>query len=160
MKGLSVWQPWASAMALELKKIETRVWKTSYRGDLVICSAQKKPLRADFETSKEYFEALELPYGLALCVVNLVDVIPTESINTPYGGPLPPKFIISEQEFVFGNYAPRRFAWITANCRRLKSPVPVRGRQMLFDLPSHTELDIIRQLNELSNQDPMGKLHV
>uniref|UniRef100_A0A6M3J354 ASCH domain-containing protein n=1 Tax=viral metagenome TaxID=1070528 RepID=A0A6M3J354_9ZZZZ len=36
MKAISLWQPWASAMALGWKKIETRSWGTSYRGPPLI----------------------------------------------------------------------------------------------------------------------------
>jgi len=32
IKALTLWQPWASLMALEEKKIETRSWSTKYQG--------------------------------------------------------------------------------------------------------------------------------
>lgn len=31
MKALTLTQPWATAMALELKRIETRSWRTKHR---------------------------------------------------------------------------------------------------------------------------------
>src|ERR1700694_3122793 len=46
MKALSLWQPWASLIAMGLKEFETRHWATSYRGPLVIHAA-KRPLEAD-----------------------------------------------------------------------------------------------------------------
>lgn len=36
MKALSLHQPWASCIALGLKRIETRGWKTAHRGPLAI----------------------------------------------------------------------------------------------------------------------------
>ena len=36
MKALSLYQPWATAIALGSKRIETRGWPTSYRGPLAI----------------------------------------------------------------------------------------------------------------------------
>ena len=36
MKLLSLWEPWATLMAIGAKKIETRSWATSYRGWLAI----------------------------------------------------------------------------------------------------------------------------
>lgn len=36
MKALTLWQPWASLVALGEKKIETRTWSTTYRGTLAI----------------------------------------------------------------------------------------------------------------------------
>lgn len=43
MKALSLWQPWASLMALGVKQNETRSWPTSHRGDLLICAAKRMP---------------------------------------------------------------------------------------------------------------------
>jgi len=37
LKALSLWQPWASLMALGVKRIETRSWQTQHRGPLIIC---------------------------------------------------------------------------------------------------------------------------
>ena len=43
MKALTLWQPWASLVALGHKRIETRCWSTKYRGDLAIHAAAKLP---------------------------------------------------------------------------------------------------------------------
>lgn len=43
MKALTLWQPWASLIALGVKTIETRSWSTSYRGPLAIHAAAKRP---------------------------------------------------------------------------------------------------------------------
>lgn len=40
MKALTLWQPWASLVALGVKTIETRSWSTSYRGPLAIHAAK------------------------------------------------------------------------------------------------------------------------
>lgn len=45
MKALTLWQPWASLVALGVKTIETRSWSTKYRGPLAIHAAAKKPGR-------------------------------------------------------------------------------------------------------------------
>jgi hypothetical protein len=61
MKAISLWQPWAWAMAEGIKRIETRSWPISYRGDLVICSAKRKPSLKEFGGSKsEYSKMLDL----------------------------------------------------------------------------------------------------
>ena len=65
MKAISVRQPWASMIAQRMKTIETRVWPTKYRGDLLIVSSKKS-------------EIDNLPVGQALCVVKLVDCRPME----------------------------------------------------------------------------------
>jgi len=43
MKALSYWQPWASLMAFEEKKVETRGWSTRHRGPTAIAATQKEP---------------------------------------------------------------------------------------------------------------------
>lgn len=43
MKALTLWQPWASLVALGAKRIETRSWSTTYRGPLAIHAAARKP---------------------------------------------------------------------------------------------------------------------
>lgn len=41
MKAITLYQPWATLVALGKKKIETRSWKTDYRGPLAIHVAKK-----------------------------------------------------------------------------------------------------------------------
>lgn len=60
MKAISVRQPWASMIARGDKTIETRTWRTNYRGDLLIVSTQNPKIPG-------------LPTGKALCVVRLYD---------------------------------------------------------------------------------------
>jgi hypothetical protein len=43
VKALTLWQPWASLVALGVKSIETRSWSTSYRGPLAVHAAKRKP---------------------------------------------------------------------------------------------------------------------
>lgn len=42
-KALTLWQPWASLVALGVKTIETRSWSTAYRGPLAIHAAARRP---------------------------------------------------------------------------------------------------------------------
>ena len=79
MKALSITQPWASLVDIKAKRLETRSWRTDYRGPLVICAAKGYPKWAQ-ETylEKPFLDALsphfsnarELPTGAALCLVN------------------------------------------------------------------------------------------
>lgn len=43
MKALTLWQPWASLLAIGAKKYETRSWKTEYRGPIAIHASLKDP---------------------------------------------------------------------------------------------------------------------
>lgn len=42
MKALSLWQPWATLIAIGAKQYETRGWSTPYRGPLIIHAAKTK----------------------------------------------------------------------------------------------------------------------
>ncbi len=42
MKALSIKEPWASLILAGNKSIETRTWKTKYRGEILLC-ASKNP---------------------------------------------------------------------------------------------------------------------
>lgn len=134
MKILSLWEPWASCMAMGWKTWETRGWATSYRGPLAIHAAKNMSAIKDLtpleleDLAKEICDVdLNLPkswpLGSILCVVELVDCVPTEKASP---GPL---------ERILGNYMPKRFAWQTTNLRKVK-PVLFRGMQGLKDLPA------------------------
>ena len=43
MRALSLTEPWATLVAIEAKRIETRSWQTGYRGELLIHAAKNYP---------------------------------------------------------------------------------------------------------------------
>ena len=57
MKVLSIKEPWATLIASKQKYIETRSWKTSYRGELYI-HASKKLINKKDEKIKELLKLL------------------------------------------------------------------------------------------------------
>lgn len=125
MKAISLWEPWATAMALGKKKNETRGWDTNYRGDLVICSAKRKMDDVGLDVCcNAGIDLTQIRYGYALCIVELYDVLPTAKTPRDY------------DEEALGDYSAGRFAWLTRNLRRIE-PFPVIGRQGFFevDLP-------------------------
>lgn len=148
MKALSLWQPWASLIAQEFKWVETRSWYTSFRGEILICSAKKKdkrlkefhystirPILRDLnpvmsqanwiDSSYRFFEYDDLPLGKALCVVNLKDCrkITPELIRK-----------YSKREIAFGDWTEGRYAWIFDDIIPLNYKFPVTGKQGLFDV--------------------------
>lgn len=139
-KAISLWQPWASLVALGLKKYETRCWYTDYRGKLVIQSAKKinNDLR-EFWNDLRIKLGLEvdldsLPRGCAIAVCDLVDCIE-----------MTPAFIArqSTTELLVGDWRPGRFAWKLENIEILPN-VPIKGQQGLWDV----ELNSTRQTLE------------
>ncbi len=139
MKGLSLWQPWATLMALGAKTIETRDWPTDYRGPLAIhATVRWEPeqaytcLQEPFRTvlSRAYPRAAEvqtdLPRGCIVAVVHLRDVKSTRWLNSLPPGQFPPF------EWQFGNFGDGRLMWLTERVQRLAEPVPCRGYQGLW----------------------------
>lgn len=139
MRAISLWQPWASAIALGHKHIETRGWSTKYRGPLVIHAAKRwtKDQR-DFASTEFTLGRLPraLPLGAYVAVADLVDVQETGTL----------KLTVDAIERLYGNYEPGRFGWVLENIRPLHEPVPAVGKQG-FWTPTPAELrDITVQL--------------
>lgn len=142
MKALSLWQPWAGAIALGYKKIETRHWFTNYRGTLAIHAA-KRWTREEREFTQEFNEKwalLELPeqppLGCVVALATLREIRPTEGL-VHWLGPI---------ERALGNYEPGRFGWMLDHITELKDPIPCTGRQGLFDLPADVFAQMRSQL--------------
>jgi hypothetical protein len=136
MKALTLWQPWATMVALGVKKIETRSWPTSYRGPLAIHAAKESPreaLELAFEPPfRQCLEAAgydvkELPSGVIVAICDLADCVQITPNNMP------------AREGLLGDYTPGRYAWYLANVRRVHPPLPARGRQGLWDWPQGDE---------------------
>ena len=143
MKGISLWQPWPSLIAVGAKTIETRSRRTKYRGPLAIQAAkyhlsddERDGLGPDFWHAMA--EALhpkgmaDLPYGSIVAVVNLADCVPTTEFMR-FRTIAPARW--SDRELLFGDYSPGRFAWILEDVKALKTPIPFIGHQFLFDVP-------------------------
>ena len=134
MRVVTLHQFWATLMALALKKNETRGRRINYRGPLAIHAAKtipdyvkdewKRNGRARTVLSEHGYPTLEsLPRGVILAVVNLIDCLPTSDrqifdwSRTRHHLPRP-----DTDEYLFGNYQPGRWAWITEDCEMLQEP--------------------------------------
>lgn len=139
MKALTLTQPWASLMALQQKRIETRSWYTGYRGELVIHAAKGFPVWAkelcsqrEFATALGGRTAAQLPLSRGLCVVRLLACIRTEDIHKAEAvlGHKP-----NAREIEFGDYGEGRFAWLTEYVRPLPGRDAVKGSLGLWEWP-------------------------
>lgn len=166
MKGLTLTQPWATLVAFQEKQIETRSWATDYRGLLAIHAAKGvasiggEAGLANLCDSERFFQALrphvsgytakeraaDLPRGVIVAVVELVDVWPTSALQLEdaVGWGRSP-----DQERAFGDYSPGRFAWILRHRLNLHDGIPCRGALGLWDVPA----DVVAQL-EIKEMSP------
>jgi hypothetical protein len=136
MKAISLWQPWASAIACGHKRIETRSWETLYRGKIAI-HASKRPIDSEgivlLSLLSDYKFPGGFPLGAIVATCELEDVRLIEAGGIRVGGHLTP--LPSGAEYLLGDYRPSRFAWMLTNVVALAKPVFFRGRQGLFDVP-------------------------
>jgi len=125
---VSLWQPWASAIPLGLKKIETRGWSTKYRGPLLIHAAKRWATdQKRFTTDCLQYDpqiGQALPFGAVIARCELIDVQPTEILS----------FLVTETERRYGVYDHGRYGWLLGNIEAIE-PIPFRGGQGFFNVP-------------------------
>jgi hypothetical protein len=131
IKAISCKQPWANMISYKFKLIETRTWKTEYRGDLLIVSSLKpdkqmiENLRDSFDGIQgvaEFYEQniLQGPYGMAICVAELYDIkLMTRGADEA-----------NVCCFIYDG----AYSWFLRNIRPVV-PFPVKGQLRLFDVP-------------------------
>ncbi len=141
-----MYQPWASAVSLGLKKFETRSWCTAYRGPLLIHAGNRWTeqenrfwseasvalcvLLSDDDVRVEEFAARP-PLGCIVAVADLVECWP--SPGSEAGGWFYQLRNLSELERLFGDFSPNRWCWQLENVVRLAEPIPCRGAQGLWN---------------------------
>lgn len=84
MKVLSFLQPWASLTVMGFKKLETRSWSTSHRGDLLIHASLGKSgalLAKEPPFIKYITDFSKLPFGAIIGKAVLTDIIKVESLH-------------------------------------------------------------------------------
>ena len=111
MKVLSITEPFASLISSNIKHIETRSWKTSYRGELYIYVSLTK-IPKIWRENKElmsFVKNITLNYGYIICKCNLKDCIymTEEFINVIKKN--------NKTEYLLGIYEVSRYAWILEN---------------------------------------------
>ena len=127
MKALSIKQPWAWLIANGYKTIETRLWNTEFRGDLVIAASKGKMKKADEAVFlKEYPQAADdLEYGKAVAIVQVIDVQP---------------MVKADEIAACCDIYDGAFSWHLDNVRKIQ-PFPVKGKLKLYDVQFPTVND-------------------
>lgn len=140
VKCLSLWQPWASLMALGHKTVETRSWHTMVRAKIYIHAAKTlegikylNPLAAvkieDALCMTTYEMVKELPFGALVCKGFLYECVDAPSALRVY----------SDQEH-FGDFSEGRFAHLYRDIKEI-DPIPVRGLQGFFFADIEPQMD-------------------
>ena len=110
MKVLSIKEPFASLICYGIKKIETRSWKTNYRGEIYIHASLAKYKIDNDKKEKINFllKDKDLNYGMIICKAKLIDCIYIDDdfVN---------KIKLNENEYLCGDYSIGRYAWVLAD---------------------------------------------
>ena len=110
MKALSIKSPWIELIVSGQKFVETRTWKTNYRGKILLVSSKTIDTIAERHFRGGYDPT---PYGYALAIAELVDCRPMIPSDARRGGAL--------CEYLSG-----LFSWILRDVKPIK-PFPVKG---------------------------------
>ena len=127
---LSLKQPWAWAVAAGKKKVENRTWSTPYRGPVFIHASSKldRPAVDWLRNRAHVMPPSEFVHGAVVAVADIVDVVTEADAAT-----LAPWF--------FGPYG-----FVLARIRRLRTPVPEKGRLGLARASDHLRRRVARAL--------------
>lgn len=148
MKAISLWQPWASLIAIGAKPFETRSWAPpkALIGQRIAIHAAKVTLdqvlardALSASTAREVVLAFRrpedrnnnapitlreiehLPLGAVVCTAVLSEAFQIKPATAWAPDP-------------FGDYSPGRWIWVLDHVRRLAEPIPWKGRQGFFDV--------------------------
>jgi len=162
MKAITLWQPWASLLACGAKKYETRSWATSYRGPIAIHAAatlfqrvMKKvfPLHnwsyaPDYTIKRKFVDLVSkfvdvdnLCYGAVIATAELVGChkIMESALLESYIIINGKRYFPHDDEWIFGDWTPGRYAWKFANTTMLPEPIPAKGHQQLWNWEAYHE---------------------
>lgn len=141
MKALTIIQPWATLLAAGKKRMETRSWKTNYRGEILLHAGG---MRFNYFSDvchgrkdlKSYFEGVgigsdadlqTLPFKAIVGKAVLVNCVQIDALTAEFIRKQHP------EEYAFGDFTPGRYAWIMEHAVLFKKPVPASGKQGLWN---------------------------
>jgi hypothetical protein len=142
MKAISLWQPWASFIAIGVKPFETRDWAPPLWliGQRIAIHAAKKAVEPDDREWARLAGASELPLGAIVCTAVLAGAYQCGAnlkekpwhcrVAERRGLATPERATIKVDEF--GDYDPGRWAWWLTD---IEPAIPARGSQGLWDWP-------------------------
>lgn len=155
LKAITIWEPWASLIAMGEKSIETRSWKapdniinqriaihaaaTMPKWVKALCSGFAK-LIGTKEYNGSWLYHLEHgigPFGKVVATAKLTECIliieDHEVMEYAIIGEGDKQQMVDGPEYLFGDYTPGRYAWILEDIKPLENPTPAKGMQRLWN---------------------------
>jgi hypothetical protein len=129
IRAISLWQPWASLIAVGVKVHETRGFRAPPHivGQRVAIHATIRPFTlADIDERLAHlcvnvfgeYCPKTLPYGAVVATALLQSSTPMTSCAP-----------VDDNDAICGNWSPDRFAWRMAEVHPLLAPIPAKGMQ-------------------------------
>ena len=146
IKAITLWEPWATLMAQPLerlghppKRIETRSWRTKYRGYLAIHASKRwkedqrqscyrQPMAGILHELGIVDINQDFNFGCILAIGRVTAIASTGSAKKR----LHEMDEAGRLELAFGNYQPNRWAWFIGDVMPLPKPVYAKGAQGLW----------------------------
>ncbi len=130
MKVLSLTEPYATLIRMGIKTIETRSWKTNYRGELYIHASSTK-MKKEYRENLELMNLVskeELNYGNIIVKCQLTDCI---KMDDDYVDKIKKE---DRNNFITGIYEKGRYAWILEDIEVLEHPIKAKGHLGIWNL--------------------------
>lgn len=123
MKVLSLTEPYATLIKEKKKQIETRSWKTDYRGEIYIhASLTKIPKEwKNNDSLMALVNNMPLHFGYILCKCNLTNCV---YMTKDYIEKIK---MTNRQELICGIYKEGRYAWILEDIEPIREPIKAKG---------------------------------
>lgn len=155
MKVLSLTEPFATLILEEKKCVETRSWKTDYRGELYIQASMTKPSKQDLNNKElvSLIENKDMNFGNIICKCNLVDCI---YMTKEYVENMKKN---NYQEYICGIYKEGRYAWVLENITPLKNPIKAKGQLNIWNYYNEFEVMDLMENIEYGWMDKQGSKH-
>lgn len=124
MRVLSIKEPFASLICEGVKHIETRSWKTNYRGEVYIHASLAKVPKNDERINNliKMLKGKELNMGKIICKCKIVDCV---YMTEEYIKDIKENHKI---EYLCGHYKVGRYSWVLKDVEILDEKIEAKGR--------------------------------
>lgn len=122
MKVLSIKEPFASLIMIGVKHIETRSFKTNYRGELYIHASLGTHKITSESCILNLIDMNNLNNGFIICKCKIVDCVCMDEEfieNVKKNNP---------DEYICGEYKEGRYAWLLSDIQALDEFIPAKGK--------------------------------
>ncbi len=121
MKALSLKQPWAELILQGRKKIETRKWRTKFRGTFLIHASRQVDKKSMIE-----FGFDDLPTG---CIVGRATIIDIKEYSTKQDLDAD----VEQHLLRLEQFGKKRFGFLLQDVQRV-TPKPMKGKLNFFEV--------------------------